>query len=484
MPPGNTTLQQGAIADLQTSMSTFAANLNPESKDSASTLVKAQLGALAAIKAMLGTVTSGVQGFVPGYSCASQREPSLRRGSRRLTRAPAALRARSFEFYTTQLGGYFSTLESLSAELEDTIENEPLLKTFQASLSIEAQKNSASSQVVEEIESATITNIGTALDGMSAALDGLEEMSKEIENAGYDLEEAVQDWIEEQRTKAILGLVKMTVMLVAGVATGGMSVAASFVAVPSIVAPAAAGAAPTIGTATPGLKLNNLGGVNLGNTVKLFSDGVCNVGVASKKIKLMGDELEDLEATDFMLKNDEVIGKMVTQGVNLDYTEFSDDQVTSLTETIEELNEKLPAMGTGFWEKYYADGAEAIEPYLSGYNGAVNAAAQHYLDLLKVQSYCEWRAAPACAPSRAHTLSCSCHRAPGHTTAQSSRPRISFHAVGRWQRLRDGRDAIRLRAAVAPHSQRAKEREGGGGGRHQRRVRCARRVRVVQHDAA
>lgn len=81
--PANTTTQQGAMIQLKSIMSTFATYLTPAGANSAAALVSSQIGSLSAITAMLGKVTSGVQGFVPGYSCGSPRvkfEPRRRRG--------------------------------------------------------------------------------------------------------------------------------------------------------------------------------------------------------------------------------------------------------------------------------------------------------------------------------------------------------------------------------------------------------------------
>lgn len=51
------------------------------------------------------------------------------------------------------------------------------------------------------------------------------------------------------------------------------------------------------------------------------------------------------------------------------------------------LPQVLPLMGTGFWQKWVADVKQTYNPYLTGYNSDVNAAAQKVVDYLVVQSY-------------------------------------------------------------------------------------------------
>ena len=299
------------------------------------TLVAMQVSTLESMATMVGSMAP-VVGFVPAFN---------------------------INFYSDNvLGSYMHSFQALAGKLHTTTNRDQVLRAFITELDIQKKQITGDQSITAVMEQQTIISLSTALSGMSASLTGLNTTADLMKVAADDFQAALKAYKATQKLKMAFDMMMVCADLVMGDA------GAAFSAVTKWGNKDKAGAQGDI------LK-----------AVNIFADSAYKIGWASKDINGAMKKSKQPEAVTNKLieQSSEIVEQLESQGVSLQDADTSDHR---FAQVVSELNEQLPKMGTGFWALYVANNKEYYNGYLTGYNTKVNAAAQHYIDLLEAQA--------------------------------------------------------------------------------------------------
>ena len=265
------------------------------------------------------------------------------------------------EFYNTRLVDYIDEISKINEQMLEHARskdiNTQFLRIFRTS---EAALNGQAG-VTRTMKAQTSQSLTSSIVGMNAAVAGMRQTETLLEEAEENFEKALDAYQKAKRRAAILGLAKALVNPVKRWPRRPSEFVSDF---------SNAGVAPEIFTRVG----------SIGYSASLVVNMSVNVFNVVKGCR-------DLVATDDMT-HESIENGLQMLSEDLDMTSDLDQKSTleELQNATVALNSQLPELGEGFWRQWVSNASVVFNEYLTGYNSAVNSAAQSYVDRLKDQA--------------------------------------------------------------------------------------------------
>jgi len=272
------------------------------------------------------------------------------------------------ELYDDRLTDFMASIHNVMNKLDGAYERDMLLSHFAAQLEVEQAKLTGAKSVTAEAQKQAAMSIRTALAGLQVSSTGLKRTGELMHKSAAKLRDALEDWKRDQMKELLLNLAS-TVADVVKVAYGDFGSVWKALEKDVWVFRSAEGAWKAVKKA--GELLNKLreAGSAVYDTLSAIGD-----------MKDFDMELKDIVDDSYLLAQD------LDLWARQPGTNSSGSVVQVLTNAMHQLNERLPSMGHGAWGEYVSSSSAAYEDFLTGYTGAVNAAAQEYITHLKAQA--------------------------------------------------------------------------------------------------